>query len=109
MEKAYIEGLGRRAALAAALPLALQVLARTVGERSIRLAYERGLSLLLWNDVLRLLKVSHRDELEPRARKTWQARPRIPMNAQTRSRIDLLFVATTYHNELQLVLDATNC
>jgi hypothetical protein len=62
--EAYIEGLGCGAALAAALPLTLQVLASAVGERSIRLAYERSLPLLLWNDILGLLKVSHGDERE---------------------------------------------
>ena len=62
---AHIECLGRGATLSAALPLTLQILASAVGEGCGRLAYEGGLTLLLWNDILRLLsQVGHRDELE---------------------------------------------
>jgi hypothetical protein len=42
----------------------LQALTSTVGQGSVRLANERNLTLLLRNDILRLLEVSHRDELE---------------------------------------------
>ena len=84
--EAYIKSLRRGAALAAALPLTLQILAGAVGERRVRLAYEGSLALLLWDDILRLLlkRIRHRDEL---ATRTWQVRPRIPINAQTKSRI----------------------
>jgi hypothetical protein len=43
----------------------LQILASAVGKGCGRLAYEGSLTLLLWNDILRLLpQVGHRDELE---------------------------------------------
>ena len=60
--EAYIECLGRGAALAAALPLTLKILASAVGERCIRLADERSLALLLWNDILWLIlkRIGHR-------------------------------------------------
>jgi len=61
----FIECLGRGATLSAALPLTLQILTSAVGKGCGRLAYEGSLTLLLWNDILRLLpQVGHRDELE---------------------------------------------
>lgn len=57
--RTYIESLGRRAALSAALPLALQVFTGTIGKRSAGLADQRSLALLLWDDILWLLRISH--------------------------------------------------
>jgi hypothetical protein len=86
----------------------LQVFASTVGERSARLAYERSLSLLLWNDVLGLLKVSHRDELTASEEDLASKAKDSDECPDTKSNRPFCFVATTYHNELQLVLNATN-
>ena len=76
-QRTYVEGLGGLASLAAALPLALQVLTRGVGQRRRRLGDQRRLALLLWHHILRLLRVGHGGHERAPREGTWQG-PRMP-------------------------------
>ena len=109
VSEAYIERLRGGASLATALPLTLQILASAVGERRIRLACKRSLTLLLWNDILRLIlkRVGHRDEL--RTRLTCLAGKAKDSRAKNEIEIlDQRSLAITYHHKLQPELRATN-